>query len=565
MRYKYFFRPKSSIRQFVLLATCVFVYYAVIFFQPSMFEFDKRIELNGRYKKGVFLHTDLPLCLAAMGRYYENIREGKMIFSRNAFYPEKNMRVKLKYGDMAPLPLLLGCVLKRIIAAPLFSIYNMLAILAMICSAWAMYLYVSTFFENRLVAFLSGFFYATSPYLMREITYGHPNMFFICWIPLIFYFVTALLFSPSYKNALFLTLACIAQMFSSAKYSLLLTIVIPLYCLLLFIFERKKIFSLKKSLFFLCISGIIVIVSAGLYLSLFGSVSSKVVTHEDAFTSDIIRFFYRFFQNRLLSVLVIMITAGYACVQKKHLISLVFVSIAIICAYLAIGKTSWLYSFLYSYWPFFDCLRMPYIFKIFTTFSLSIIYALFFYLVIKGVIAGLQRYIPTLKERPLSSVCWVMIFGIIVCWHLPRIKHERTMPIKKNFEYFYHIDKRPEHALYTWIGNQKDNGVVLEYPQDLYLPMYFYNMLIHEKRTIGANLPFGTLPPSYYRILSRLGGRHALNIQNDGWYHTAKELNIKYIVFHKKYFEDTYLTMLKNTNHLTVVMDVGTAVLFLVK
>ena len=143
-------------------------------------------------------------------------------------------------------------------------------------------------------------------------------MFFACWIPLVFYFVTCLFYVPSYRNTILLVLTCMAQMFSSAKYSLLLTIIVPLYCLLLLFFSTKKISSYKKSFLFLCMGGLIVIGMTPLYLLLFGSVSAESVTYLDIFKNEGIMAFYLFFKNEFLSIFVIGVMTILACLKKTY-------------------------------------------------------------------------------------------------------------------------------------------------------------------------------------------------------------------------------------------------------
>jgi hypothetical protein len=141
---------------------------------------------------------------------------------------------------------------------------NVFLLASVFLSGASMFLLIREISGDRLASLFGGFVYMSSGYVINEYVWGHPPLYLIHWIPLIF-----LLAEKSLKGAqpvypLLLGVALSSQVYSSSHYAVYLSLILPTYIILRLSLLGRR--SLRRVFFNLVLSLAVVLALSGYFI-----------------------------------------------------------------------------------------------------------------------------------------------------------------------------------------------------------------------------------------------------------------------------------------------------------
>jgi hypothetical protein len=266
--------------------------------------------------------------------------------------------------------------------------HNLFFLMCMIFSGLCMYLLAKELTNDYIASILAGFIYMSSYYIPYAYFWGHSNTMQIPWIPLIFYFVEKLLKHQRIQYALALGVSIALQLFASSYNFIHLSFLLPFYLLLRTIFVDKKTLLHTKKLKLFGIAILTALVISSPYLI------SRIQTQEATRTLaenmmpdwrmgslgelfNINQHLYVGTIQAFLFIIGIFIINTYRKEKKKWPIPYLLMAFFVLICMLGPISIFAPYYWLYSAWPYFNHLRVPFRMYPFFLMGISLIASLF--------------------------------------------------------------------------------------------------------------------------------------------------------------------------------------------
>jgi hypothetical protein len=197
----------------------------------------------------LILHLDGFLLVKGYGDVYHSdtygfighmVKAGELLYNNDSLFnfnhPPDDFAITFDYFGV----LLISMGFSPIIA------YNLFFLSSLFLSGLFMYLLMFELSKDGLSSFFSGFVYMSSNYVFNEYVWGHPNLWQIQWIPLIFLLIEGSLDVRGIRYPVALGVVLALQVYSSTQYAVYLSFIVPVYILLRIYFVDKNILSNKS-------------------------------------------------------------------------------------------------------------------------------------------------------------------------------------------------------------------------------------------------------------------------------------------------------------------------------
>lgn len=446
----------------------------------------------------------------------------------------------LVFHDMDFSNLSISFLLQRLFS--LVTAYNLLVLLSLTVSAYAMYLLAKYLISQRLAAFFSGIIFAYCPYILSQIFNGITGLVWSAWIPLyILYLFKSIKEKDKNKNiflsAIFLFLTAI----NSGYYFIYLVIFTAVFLAYYHkdILNRRFLISFSVAiLVFIFLSLPFIYLKLNYLLHGQAPINSlhgmAVMTNLESFflpfkanQPDIAPFFYHIDYIGWTVIILVLLSLRLIPEKKEAkfwLFTLVLFLILAQGPFLQIGNKEILpnlfYVFLHRYFPFFSTMRFPYRFIIMAMLSASILSGY--------VLAGIfERNKHRLKTLIVASICLILIMAEFLFISLPPWPFRLVNTVIPSF--YYDISK------------DNEDYALIEVPIKGHKCLYYQT--IHGKKMIGGYLSYSS--PSTVSLFIK--GQGPLNIEKSnlhpdcempkgGLYLDERSIasyHIKYIILHR--------------------------------
>ncbi len=249
--------------------------------------------------------------------------------------------------------------------------YNLFFIISLTLSGLFTYLLARMHGMNDNIAFLAGFIYMSSNYSLNHYFWGHPNLWQMQWIPLIFYLVEKTMRDPSVVNTTILGFSLALQVYSTIQYTIYMSFILPAYVITRsFVNEKDKRFRWKKwrglinaLIISIIISGPYMLLRSGLEEPVRTIISNNRPSLSLSSIMDLINPDSPIYMGIIQTIF--MITGIYYItrkrISKKNMTYIPYIAILIIAVTCMIGPKSVFlpYYWLYHIWPFVSYLGVP--------------------------------------------------------------------------------------------------------------------------------------------------------------------------------------------------------------
>lgn len=416
------------------------------------------------------------------------------------------------YGVVAAIALPIYFLTKQIVFA-----FNATAILIVLLSFAAMYVFAWHMSKNAYASVLAGLIFVLNPAVFTRFP-DHTNLVLLCFIPLIFLFFERLLKSPTGKNIFFFFLFLSLQLLSSFYYAIFLTILLPFYTVIRLIQIKAipKVFN-RGFLVGVVLLGIVAFGQVLLYVPSVGreeakESSQRFLTLYSAWPSDYLftsekNIIYGGFKQKVKEAIpaivhdgvpsehslflglvpVTLFLLGFTVLPKTRYkpIWIAFVILTIVALLLSFGPKIGLYGLVDMVNPLLSFIRVPARFGVFVFFGLSIIAALTFTEILK---------IASPKKKHLLAVLVIMVV-IIEYWNGPF----GFLEISKETKEFYKTlnEQQQIHVILNLpIANLIENDALRSRAEYLDTHYLLWAAMFHDKKLLNGHTSF--VPYEYY-------------------------------------------------------------------
>lgn len=480
----------------------IFSLITAVFTYPLIFHLD--------YIFHSYIIVDAPKFIFYLYHFKESIRNRVFPLPiRKNFFPDGTDPL---HDTIPVVHLFLGGGLLNIIKTSPEVIHNLLLFFYIVLSGISMYFLSYEYTNDIFSAFISGFVYSTSNYILFKAVQGQMNLVQLFYIPMIFLLTEKVFKHHNPKNIFILGVLLGLQFLESQEYFLYLMFFLPLYIICSFIVRKDDLGPIEdlSSLFKMgIIIGVGFLLIAGWFLTYF----IDVLRNDIGIERDLEEIKSEALFNDLSSLINL----------SNPIINPLLVLLSLATFFIKISRTKWLvpyfligmigfvaslgpfskyspYYLLYSYFPFFIYFRTPY--------RLNIILILFTSL-------SVGKVFVLLKSSKSKSIIILMIILL-------------SLYFKPDFFSGYIKYNKDLIQKYERLKSKEEISVV-EYPI-IENYWYSYNIMYHKNNLIGGS---GSTEPKRYMEFKEVCGIFDLNLGDDNCRNLVKKYNVTYLIFNE--------------------------------
>lgn len=477
-------------------------------------------------------------------------------FTTYLFYPSG---VSLAFSDTTPFNSILSIPLQLIFGS--IWTYRILILVSFIIAGYGTYLLVKYLTDNMVASFISGLIFMFSPYHFAHIWGGHLNIATIGWIPFYVLFLFKTVRESKNNNIIYSSFFLLLVALSDYYYlvfMVIFTIIFIIYSIVIVKNNFDIKYMIKRISMMIILFGLMLIPfvypllkelsrSNYMYYGGFTEYSADLLgffipaSFHPIFGPYLLETYSRFSGNTneytvFIGYTVLFLAFWSIKYWKKKEVKFWTIT-GIIFFILSLGPV------LHFNGKLYESIKLPYlIIEIIPIISIARVPSRWDILVMLSLAVlagyGLKNILDRIKDKKKVLVVAIIFSGLIMFEYLADFGYVSDTKIP---EFYYNLK------------NDSGNFVILEIPSDMYsdYPYYMYYQTLHEKKLVGgyvSRTPPGMVWPE--DIIKKL------EEDKDNGKSILKNYDIKYIILHKNFMDDSQLTNTENLLQNTSIRQI---------